>query len=51
VADVARFLASDQANYLTGQTIVLDGGLSCVSQESIMRQLSSVKDLEVTRGV
>ncbi len=49
IADVTRFLASDQASYLTGQTIVLDGGLSCVGQESIMRQLSQAKDLQVTQ--
>jgi NAD(P)-dependent dehydrogenase (short-subunit alcohol dehydrogenase family) len=49
VADVARFLASDQASYLSGQVITLDGGLSCVSQESIMRTLSAAKDLQVTQ--
>lgn len=49
VADVALWLLSDQASYLTGQTIVLDGGLSCVSQETIMRQHSVAKDLQVTQ--
>ena len=28
VARVVRFLVSDEANYITGQTIVIDGGVS-----------------------
>ena len=27
IADLALFLASDKANYITGQTISVDGGL------------------------
>jgi len=30
VAKVARFLVSDDASYVTGQTVVVDGGLSAV---------------------
>jgi len=30
VAGVVKFLASDDAGYITGQTIVIDGGLSMV---------------------
>ena len=28
IAGVAMFLASEQAGYLTGQTIIVDGGLT-----------------------
>ena len=28
VAKVVKFLVSDKANYITGQTIVIDGGMS-----------------------
>jgi 3-oxoacyl-[acyl-carrier protein] reductase len=28
VAKVVKFLVSDEANYITGQTIVIDGGIS-----------------------
>jgi meso-butanediol dehydrogenase / (S,S)-butanediol dehydrogenase / diacetyl reductase len=27
VADIVSFLASDQANYITGQSILIDGGM------------------------
>jgi len=30
IADLTVFLASDSAKYITGQTIVIDGGYSCV---------------------
>lgn len=34
VANLAMFLAGEQSSYLTGQILVLDGGMSCLGQEA-----------------
>ncbi len=39
VASVIRFLTSDDASFVTGQTIVVDGGLSANALESTARRL------------
>jgi NAD(P)-dependent dehydrogenase (short-subunit alcohol dehydrogenase family) len=31
IADTALFLVSDKAKHITGQTIIIDGGWTCVS--------------------
>ena len=49
VADVALFLLSGRASFLTGQNIVLDGGVSLQSHESLARRVSPLRDLTVTR--
>ena len=39
VADLAEFLCSDKASFITGQSIYLDGGLSLLGQETVARRL------------
>jgi NAD(P)-dependent dehydrogenase (short-subunit alcohol dehydrogenase family) len=50
VADLAQFLMSARASFLTGQNIVLDGGASLHAHESLARSVSPLRDLKVTRG-
>ncbi len=50
VADLALFLLSERASFLTGQNIVLDGGVSLHWHESLARRVSPMRDLPVSRA-
>jgi len=39
IAHLVEFLCSDKATFISGQSIMIDGGLSIVGQESIARRL------------
>jgi len=50
VTQVIAFLCSHNASFVTGQTIVVDGGVSLQGHESLARQLTSLSHLSVTRS-
>lgn len=49
IAKVIDFLCSPKASFITGQNIVVDGGVSLQGQEGLARQLTSFNQLRITR--
>lgn len=49
ISGAISFLCSPKASFITGQNIVVDGGLSLQSQETLARKLMSLDHLSVTR--
>ena len=44
IVDVVTFLLSEQANFISGQVLHLDGGLSSLSPESVVRTMLAVRE-------
>ena len=49
LANVIAFLCSAQASFITGQNLVVDGGVSLHWHESLARQLRPLQNIKVTR--
>lgn len=49
IAQSILFLCGPAASFVTGQTLLVDGGLSLISHESLARQYSSLRELPITR--
>ena len=49
IANVVGFLCSRSSAYITGQEIVVDGGLSVMGNPSIARNVAKISNLRITR--
>jgi NAD(P)-dependent dehydrogenase (short-subunit alcohol dehydrogenase family) len=48
VVNAMIYLCSEKAAYITGQNIIIDGGLSLIWQESLSRKLTQ-KEINIVR--
>lgn len=50
IARVAAFLCSEGASYITGQDIIVDGGLTLTMQASLARRVTSLNSIQITQS-
>ena len=48
IADVVMFLCGPESSFITGQNLVVDGGLSLRWHESLARDLGPLRELPIT---
>ena len=49
LANTIAFLCSPKSSFITGQTIIVDGGISLQWHESLARKLTPMSNLNVSR--
>lgn len=49
VAAAAAFLCSNEACFITGQDLVIDGGISLVGQVALARKVAGLRDMKLNR--
>jgi NAD(P)-dependent dehydrogenase (short-subunit alcohol dehydrogenase family) len=48
IADVVEFLCSSKSLYITGQEIIIDGGLSLIGQSTLAKQLGNIDNRKIS---